>query len=363
MKVGILGAGQLARMLALAGIPRGIKFVFYDPNPESCAAQLGVFICAEYDDYKKLDYFVSQVDVVSIESENIPVETLKYLQEHVDVHPGPDAVLTSQDRLLEKTFFKRLKIPTPEYYAIDSADQLEEVAHQHDGKLIVKTRRFGYDGKGQAILTKPGQANEIWHDLGAQSLIAEQCMDFTREASLISVRSQQGNVQYYPLTQNLHRNGILIKSHSILDDSLQSVAEDYAERVLSELNYVGVLGFEFFVCNETLVANEIAPRVHNSGHWTIEGAATSQFENHLRAILDLPLGSTNALSECTMYNLIGTMPDSRIIMNLKNARLHDYGKSPRANRKLGHITLCDPSPEDLSTVESIIRQIDTTREI
>lgn len=356
MKVGILGAGQLARMLALAGIPRGIEFVFYDPNPESCAAQLGDFICAEYEDGKELNHFASQVDVVSIESENIPVETLEYLEEYVSVHPSSDAVSTSQDRLLEKNLFTQLKIPTPEFYAIDSAEQLEQVAQQHGDTFVIKTRRFGYDGKGQAILTKPEQANKIWHDLGAHSLIAEQFMNFTREVSLISVRSQQGDVRYYPLVQNLHQNGILVKSQTRLNDALQSLAESHAEKILSELNYVGVLVFEFFVCDEILVANEIAPRVHNSGHWSIEGAATSQFENHLRAILDIPLGSTNALSDCTMYNLVGSMPDSRKIMSLDNARLHDYGKSPREGRKLGHITLCDPTPENLSAVESIIEQ-------
>jgi len=356
MKVGILGAGQLARMLALAGIPRGIEFIFYDPNPESCAAQLGVFICGEYDDHKKLDHFASQVDVVSIESENIPVETLQYLQKHVSVHPSPNAIRTSQDRLIEKNLFAQLKIPTPAFYAIDSAEQLEQVAQQHGDSLIIKTRRFGYDGKGQAILKKPEQANKIWHDLGAHSLIAEQFMNFTREVSLMSVRNQQGDIRYYPLTQNLHQNGILVKSQTRLNDSLQSLAESHAEKILTELNYVGVLGFEFFVCDDILVANEIAPRVHNSGHWTIEGAATSQFENHLRAILNLPLGSTNALSDCTMYNLVSNMPDSKIIMGLDNARLHDYGKSPREGRKLGHITLCDPTPENLSAVESIIEQ-------
>jgi 5-(carboxyamino)imidazole ribonucleotide synthase len=204
------------------------------------------------------------------------------------------------------------------------------------------------------MLTEPGQANAIWQDLGAQPLIAEQCMDFSREVSLISVRNQQGDIRYYPLSENLHRTGMLVKSQTRRDDSLQSDAEAYVERVLSELNYVGVLGFEFFVCDEKLVANEIAPRVHNSGHWTIEGAATSQFENHLRAILDIPLGSTKALGDCTMYNLVGTMPDSKTVMGLENARLHDYGKLPRANRKLGHITLCDPTPENLTAIERII---------
>jgi len=356
MIVGILGAGQLARMLALAGIPRGIQFVFYDPNTESCAAELGTFICGEYDDYKKLNDFASQVDVVTVESENIPAETLKYLQKSVTVHPNPDAVGTSQDRLLEKTLFNNLNIPTPKFYAIDSAEQLEQVANKHSDTLVIKTRRFGYDGKGQAMLTKPEQAKEVWQDLGAQPLIAEQFMEFSREVSLISVRDQQGSIRYYPLIQNLHKNGILVKSMTRLNDSLQSLAEGHAKKMLSELNYVGVLVFEFFVCDEVLVANEIAPRVHNSGHWTIEGAATSQFENHLRAILNIPLGSTNTPNDCTMYNLVGSMPDSKSIMNLDNVRLHDYGKSPREGRKLGHITLCDPTPGNLSVVESIIKQ-------
>jgi len=356
MKVGILGAGQLARMLALAGIPRGIEFVFYDPNPTSCAAQLGEFICGEYDDHQKLDQFASKVDVVSIESENIPVETLNYLQKHVSVHPSPEAVSTSQDRLIEKKLFTQLKIPAPAFFAIDSAEQLEQVAQQHGDTLVIKTRRFGYDGKGQAMLKKPEQANEIWHELGADSLIAEQFMKFSREVSLIAVRGQQGDIQYYPLIQNLHQNGILVKSQTSLNDPLQSLAEDHAKKILSELSYVGVLVFEFFVCGEILVANEIAPRVHNSGHWTIEGAATSQFENHLRAILNIPLGATNALFDCTMYNLVGNMPDSKAVMALENASLHDYGKSPRENRKLGHVTLCNATPENLSAVEAIIKQ-------
>ena len=355
MKVGILGAGQLARMLALAGIPRGIQFFFYDPTPESCAAELGTFTCGEYDDFEKLNRFAAQVDVITIESENIPIETMKHLQEFVGVHPNPEAVGISQERLLEKNFFKRLKIPTPDFYAVESADELEKVSQQHGDTLVIKTRRFGYDGKGQAMLKKPEQANGIWQELGAQPLIAEQLMDFSREVSLISARDQQGNIRYYPLTQNLHQNGILVHSQSLIDDSLQSVAEDYAKRVLSELNYVGVLGFEFFVCDNALVANEIAPRVHNSGHWTIEGAATSQFENHLRAILNIPLGATNALFNCTMFNLVGSMPDSNAVMNLENVSLHDYGKAPREGRKLGHITLCDPTPESLSAVESIIK--------
>ena len=260
----------------------------------------------------------------------------------------------AQERLNEKNLFTRLGIPTPTFYAVENANELLSIAIQHADTLILKSRRFGYDGKGQARLSHAEEAGDIWTDLGGVPLIAEQFIKFTREVSIIAVRNPAGDVRYYPIAQNVHQNGILVRSHAVINDPLQHKAEDYITRVLNELDYVGVLAFEFFDCDGELYANEIAPRVHNSGHWSIEGAVTSQFENHIRAILNWPLGDTTTRVDAIMYNLIGDMPDRNLVLSICGAHLHDYGKEPRPGRKLGHITLCNPTPERMQQVESTI---------
>jgi len=354
MKVGILGAGQLGRMLALAGMPLGVDFVLYDSSPDACAANLGKFICAGFDDERQLIEFAKQVDVVTLEWENIPLTVLDTIAPHVPIYPNPRAVQIAQERLNEKTLFTRLGIPTPTYYAIESADELKAAAIQHADHLMIKSRRLGYDGKGQARLSHADDAGDIWTDLGGVPLIAEQFIRFTREVSIIAVRNPDGEVRYYPLAENVHHNGILVQSRAIVNDPLQKTAEDYVTRILNELDYVGVLAFEFFDCDGKLFANEIAPRVHNSGHWSIEGAVTSQFENHVRAILNWPLGNTTTRVDAVMYNLIGAMPDRRQVLQIPGAHLHDYGKAPRPGRKLGHITLCNPTPARMEQIEATI---------
>jgi len=354
MRIGVLGGGQLGRMLALAGYPLGLEFVFYDHNPQACAAALGTLVLGEFDDTEKLTAFAQQVDLVTVEFENIPLAALEHVAQFVPVYPGPRAVSAAQDRLDEKQLFQSLGIPTPEFYTADNAESLADTLASHNDTLIVKSRRFGYDGKGQLVLDSATAASKAWETLGGVPLIAEQRMQFQREVSIIVVRSRSGETGFYPLTENLHKQGILRRSQVSVHDPLQAMAEDYAQRVLAELDYVGVLAFEFFDCNGELVANEIAPRVHNSGHWTIEGAATSQFENHLRAILDWPLGDTSVRARCVMYNVIGEMPDPASLLKVPDIHLHYYGKAPRPGRKLGHITLWGSTEENALAVEKML---------
>jgi len=354
MKIGVLGGGQLGRMLALAGYPLGLEFVFYDHNPNACAASLGTLVVGEFDDKAQLTAFAQQVDLVTVEFENIPLAALEHVAQFVPVYPSPRAVSAAQDRLDEKQLFRSLGIPTPKFYAVENAASLADAMSLHNDTLIVKSRRFGYDGKGQLILDSAVDAAEAWDKLGGVPLIAEQRMQFKREVSIIAARSRSGETGFYPLTENLHKQGMLRRSQVSIHDPLQAIAEDYAQRVLRDLDYVGVMAFEFFDCNGELVANEIAPRVHNSGHWTIEGAATSQFENHLRAILDWPLGDTSARARCVMYNVVGEMPDPASLLKVPDIHLHYYGKEPRPGRKLGHITLWGSTELNALAVENML---------
>ena len=356
MRIGVLGGGQLGRMLALAGSPLGLEFVFYDHNPQACAGHVGKLVVGEFDDKAQLRAFAHQVDLVTVEFENIPLAALEYIAQFVPVYPGPLAVSAAQDRLDEKQLFESLGIPTPESYAVEDAESLAGIARRHGDALIVKSRRFGYDGKGQLLLDSPELATKAWTALGGVPLIAEQRMQFKREVSIIAARNRSGDVCFYPLTENVHEQGILRRSQVSLHDPLQSKAEEYIKRVMKELNYVGVLAFEFFDSDGRLVANEIAPRVHNSGHWTIEGAATSQFENHLRAILDWPLGDTGVRARCVMYNIIGEKPDIKMLLKVPDAHVHFYGKTPRPGRKLGHVTLWGSTEENALAVEDILKR-------
>ena len=356
MKVGVLGAGQLGRMLALAGYPLGLEFVFYDRDAKACAGQVGKLIVGEFEDEKKLTAFAQQVDIVTVEFENIPVSALKLVAQFVPVFPDPDAVNMAQDRLVEKQFFKSLGIPTPSFYAVDNAAALADILTVHSDFLVVKSRRLGYDGKGQLVLDSATSATEAWASLGNVPLIAEQQMQFKREVSIVAARNRKGDVQFYPLIDNLHEKGILKRSRVALHDSLQVRAEDYARRILKELNYVGVMAIEFFDVDGELVANEFAPRVHNSGHWTIEGAVTSQFENHLRAICNWSLGETRVPALCEMFNIIGKEPDREMLFKVPDAYMHSYGKEARPGRKLGHVTLKASTVQSTLAVQDILEE-------
>ena len=343
MIVGILGGGQLGRMLALAGYPLGLRFRLLDPSPEAPASHLAELQIGAYDDPSALDGFVDGLDVATYEFENVPEVAARVLGERVPVYPPALALETAQDRLSEKRLFEQLDIPLPPYAAVSSLSELE-AAIQHMGlPAVLKTRRLGYDGKGQAVIRSPEDAPGAWTALGGVPCVLEQRVPLRRELSILAVRGRDGETACYPLVENTHRDGILHTSLAPAADTrdAQPLADAYVGRILDRLGYVGLLALELFVDDRDgrLLANEIAPRVHNSGHWTIEGAETSQFENHLRAILGLPLGSTAPRGHSAMVNLIGTVPAETDLLAIPGAHLHLYGKSPRPGRKLGHVTV------------------------
>ena len=339
MIVGIVGGGQLARMLALAGFPLGLKFVFLDPALDACAATLGEHLCGGYDDRALLARLAARSDVLTYEFENVPGKSVEFLSALGSIHPNAKALAAARDRLAEKTLFRELGIPTAPFMAVDTRADLNRAAAMIGLPAVLKTRTLGYDGKGQAVLRNAGDLDAAWARLGGARLILEGFVPFDREVSVIAVRGRSGETLYYPLSENAHQDGVLRLSASRPGDPMQVLAENYARRLLDRLAYVGVLALELFQTGGTLLASEMAPRVHNSGHWTIEGAQTSQFENHLRAILGLPLGATAPVGYAAMVNFIGTMPDAGPVLALPGVHLHAYGKQARPGRKLGHATL------------------------
>jgi len=344
MKVGIIGAGQLGRMLVLAGAPLGLRFTVYDPSTEAPAGQVAPLVTGGFGDLDALRRFAAGMDVVTFDWENVPVGSARAAAALTRVRPSPRALEVAQDRLHEKRLFGRLGIPVAPHRAVDDLDGLQRAVNEIGLPGILKTRRLGYDGKGQALLRRPADAGRAWQALGGQPLIYEGLVGFDCEVSLIGARSRRGEIVFYPLTRNEHAKGILsISTAPFPGRRLQRLAEEHLRAVMEHLRYVGVLCVEFFVTGQRLVANEMAPRVHNSGHWTIEGAETSQFENHLRAITGLPLGSTRTRGHAVMVNCIGRLPPLKKVLALPGVHLHDYGKSARPGRKLGHLTFVDSS--------------------
>jgi 5-(carboxyamino)imidazole ribonucleotide synthase len=338
--VGIVGAGQLGQMLGMAGRSLNVDCVFLDPAPNPPASSVADVLPYPFDDARGLGELAALADVLTYEFENVPVEALRRLTADLPVYPPTEALRKAQDRLEEKSLFQALDIPTAEFRNVESAADLYKAIEAMPLPLVLKTRRFGYDGKGQSVVHDPAQAEAAWQELGGVPLIAEQFIPFDREVSAIGVRSVSGEIATYPLTENVHRDGILRTSLAPAGSpALRALAESYHSRLLARLDYVGVLTLELFVVGDRLLANEFAPRVHNSGHWTIEGALTSQFENHLRAILARPLGDTSARGFAAMVNLIGTLPARLGSIRQQGFSVHEYGKSPRPGRKLGHITL------------------------
>jgi 5-(carboxyamino)imidazole ribonucleotide synthase len=342
MIVGVLGGGQLGRMLALAGYPLGVHVRALDPTPNAPAGACCELITGRYEDPETLTHFATGAAVITYEFENVPVATARHLMQFCPIYPPAQALETAQDRLVEKKFLRQRAIPTPPFLPVDSRADLDAALAQIGLPAVLKTRRMGYDGKGQTVLRQPSDVDAAWTSLQGAPLILEGWVNFDREVSLLAVRSTTGALAFYPLIENEHRAGILRISRAPaprLTPELQTLAEAYAQHVLETLNYVGVLAIEFFQVGQNLLANEIAPRVHNSGHWTIEGAVTSQFANHLRAILGLPLGDTSAIGQSVMLNLIGSLPDPATVLAVPGTYLHLYDKAPRPDRKLGHITL------------------------
>ena len=347
MKIGILGAGQLGRMLVLAGAPLGLRFKLYDPAADAPAGQLAPLSVGSFDDLDAVAAFAHDTDVVTVDWENVPVAAARAVAGLTRMHPSPRALAAAQDRVAEKRLFARLGIPAAPWAPVDDRAGLERAVLAVGLPGLLKSRRLGYDGKGQSLIRRRDELDAAWALLGGRPLIYERLLRFSREVSLVAARSRNGEIALYPLAQNLHRDGMLAISRAPFHGpALQRQAEAYMRSLLGHLHYVGVLCLELFVVDDSLVANEIAPRVHNSGHWTIEGADTSQFENHLRAIAGLPLGRTRARGHAVMVNLVGTMPRRRDVLALSGVHLHDYGKEPRPGRKLGHLCYVADSPRE-----------------
>lgn len=342
--LGILGGGQLARMLAIAAAPLGVNTLVVDSAPDACAGQVAPLRVADWSDFAALEKFAAEVDVVTFDFENVPADTAQWLAERVAVFPNPRALAVAQDRLAEKTLFRECGLQTPAFEAVDTREGLDRALAKIGAPSILKTRRLGYDGKGQFRIKQLADADAAWEALGANAhgLILEAFVPFERELSVLAVRTRDGDFRVWPLTQNWHTDGVLSMSLAPAPQvgALQSRAEALARTLAERLDYVGVFALELFVKDGQLLGNEMAPRVHNSGHWTIEGAITSQFENHVRAVLGLPLGDTAASGFSAMFNWIGELPDATPVLRAIDGHWHDYGKQSRAGRKVGHATVC-----------------------
>lgn len=359
MRIGIIGGGQLGRMLAMAGYPLGYRFTVLDPAEDSPAGQLARQITAKYDDRSALKHLAETCDVVTYEFENVPVESALIVQGICPIYPPPLALELSQDRLSEKQFAAEVGIPTPRFMAVNSREDLADAISSVGLPAILKTRRLGYDGKGQFVLKSSDDLDALPDEAfqAPGGLILEEMIPFERELSLLGVRSITGEMAFYPLVENHHREGILRLSLAParqVSRELHEKAVLYGRSVLSRLEYAGVLAIELFQVGDSLVFNEMAPRVHNSGHWTIEGSVTSQFENHIRAIADLPLGDISCRGDSAMFNLVGFLPEASSMLKVKGAHLHLYGKEARPGRKIGHLTLNPVAPESFCYLRSMV---------
>jgi 5-(carboxyamino)imidazole ribonucleotide synthase len=352
LRIGVLGGGQLGRMMALAGYPLDLAFSFYENTPDCPSAALGKIFADREGSTAGLDAFIDSADVFTYEFENIPASLVERIAAKKPVYPSAKSLAVSQNRINEKKLFAQLDIPSARFAEINSAADLRHAAEQSGLPLVIKTVTMGYDGKGQFLLKTAAQVDDAWNQLGTQApLIAEEFVRFNRELSIIAVRARDGSVACYPLTENTHYHGIL--SHSIapaasVEPATQLTAERYISAMLNALDHVGVFTVELFETNTGLLVNETAPRVHNSGHWSIEGAHCSQFENHVRAVAGLPLGSTICEKPTAMINIVGQHPSTLAVLQQTDAHLHLYGKSEREGRKLGHITLTAANHEELS---------------
>ena len=360
VRVAVLGGGQLGWMLGLAGLPLNCSFTFLDPVAGAPAAMVGDLVVGPLDDLDAARRTAQGAAVVTYEWEGVPAATARALEALAPVYPPPRALDVAQDRIVEKQALRALGIATAPFAAVDSVADLHAAVAEIGLPAVLKTCRGGYDGKGQAVLRTPADLDTAWAQLGAVPCILEGFVGFDRELSILAVRSRTGDIACWPAVENHHRDGILRLTRAPapgLDDALQARAEAAIRPLLEDLDYVGVCCVELFDVGGNLLANEIAPRVHNSGHWTIEGAVTSQFENHVRAIVGLPLGPTAARGPSAMVNCIGTMPDRGAFADIPGAHVHDYAKSPRPGRKLGHVTVTAPDTEQLEVQLTRVREL------
>jgi len=343
--LGVLGGGQLGRMLALAGARLGVRTRVFDPSPEACAGQVAELVHGGYEDEAALARFCDGLDAATIEFENVPIEAARFVAARVPLRPGVESVEAAQDRLVERELLRRVGFRTPRYEPVDAAEDLSEACAQVGLPAILKSRRFGYDGKGQAWIREVEDWDRAWGKIGARAAMLDEVVSFTREISLVGVKASGGQTRFYPPIENVHRDGILHTSRApaVVDDRVLAQMQASVSRLLDEIGHVGVLTVEFFEDERGFLANEYAPRVHNSGHWTIEGAMTSQFENHVRAVMGMPLGSTEVHQYSGLVNLVGSTDAAGRVLELPGARVHLYGKESRPGRKVGHVTVCAES--------------------
>lgn len=353
----MLGAGQLGQMLGQAGRNLGFDFRFLSPDDHAPAGRYAELIVADYSNEAALEHFCEGIDVATYEFESIPADAVRFVSERVPVYPPLAAIQTAQDRALEKQCFEDLKIPTAPFVVVAGMNEARQALEKTGTPAVLKTRVLGYDGKGQSVIKTRNEIANAWVAVKGAPSIVESWVNFSRELSIIGVRGRNGETAFYPLVENYHSEGILrfsIAPAPAVSPELQGLAEEYSRRLMDSLGYVGVLALELFQTETGLVANEMAPRVHNTGHWTIEGADTSQFENHLRAIAGMPLGSTEMGGAAGMVNVIGREPDVAKLHAVENVHIHMYGKVPRPKRKLGHITV---TADDLAGVRNSVSQL------
>jgi len=339
-------------MLALAGLPLGLEFVFLDRASDACARGLGRHLVADFSDESALEELARDCDVLTVEFENVPSLTVRTLAQRTPTFPGETSLVAAQDRLAERRALSDAGIPVPPYLGVDSEEQFRAAVEELGLPAVLKTRRLGYDGKGMRVLRTQADVAEAWATLGGVPSMLDTMVRFVREVSVIGVRGRDGQTAFYPLVENYHQDGILRLSVPRPGDPVEDTAVGHTARLMDALGHVGVMAVEFFDDGERLLANELACRVHNSGHWTIEGAVTSQFENHLRAILGLPLGSPAPRGEAAMVNILGAMPKREDLLALPGVHLHDYGKQPRPGRKVGHATVAGV---DADTMDSSLK--------
>lgn len=350
-RVGIIGSGQLGRMMALAGTPLDVEFVFYDPAINSPCSNLGLNIDSSKSG--SLQEFIDSVNVITYESENTDANLVDKISEQVPVYPSSKSLIHSQHRLTEKSMFRSLGIATANFLRVTSLEELKEACESLGLPLVIKTTTLGYDGKGQAVIKTHADIITAWEKLKGSELIAEQFIQFSRELSIIAVRDQSGNTQIYPIAENDHANGILrisrIPAKALSAEKFKQ-AQQYITTLLNHLEHVGVITLELFDTEDGLIANEMAPRVHNSGHWSMEGAYCGQFENHIRAITGMPLGCTELRQDrAAMINIIGLNGNRNLVLETQGAFLHAYGKAERADRKIGHINIIANNEAELES--------------
>lgn len=345
--IGILGGGQLGRMLAMAAARLGIDAHIYAPEEDSPAARVAAaFTCASYDDTVALRAFAEAVDAVTTEFENVPAATCEVLAKHIPVRPHAAALEIAQDRVAEKSFLNKQGILTAPWRALETAADLDAALAEFGPSAILKTRRLGYDGKGQARITEAANAAAAFADMKGAPSIFEGMVQFDREISVIAARGVNGDVVCYDPGENLHEDGILRRTTipANITDETHKAAIEIAEKIVERLDYIGVMGVEMFVQPDgQLLINEIAPRVHNTGHWTIEGCSINQFEQHVRAVCGWPLGSPERHSDAVMTNLLGDEADDWSALANTAQAVHLYGKgTSRPGRKMGHVTALSP---------------------